>query len=144
MPVKRGTANAGNIPAMGQLLTTTVWLQAATRGDPAADCGACEASPVGPACRGQGFGEPCLNPVLEGEPDTLQRVLAALDAEAADEAGGIVGRHCVKSLRIADGEAVLTVTFPPTCGSGKVLAEIAFGTLRRLLPDTDVYVLHAA
>lgn len=127
---------------MGQLLTT-VWLQAAVPGEAAADCGACEASPVGPACRGQAFGEPCLNPLLEGEPGTLQRVLAALDAEAADDAGGIVARHCVKSLRIADGEAVLTVTFPPNCGSGKVLAESAFATLRRLLPDTDVYVLHA-
>lgn len=143
MPVKRGTAIGVNIVPMAQLLTATVWLQAAAPGNAATDCGACEVSPVGAACRGQAFGEPCLNPQLEGEPGTLQRVLAALEAEAADEAGGIVGRHCVESLRITDDEAVLTVTFPPTCGSGKVLAEIAFATLRRLLPDTDCYVLHA-
>ncbi len=142
MPVKRGSAIGGTMAAMN-LGLTTVWLHAAATEAPVPDCGGCEASPVGPACRGQAFGEPCLNPRLEGDPATLQRVLAALDAEATDDAGGIVGRHCVKSLCISEGEAELTLTFPPSCGSGKRLAESAFATLRRLLPDTDVYVLHA-
>jgi hypothetical protein len=122
--------------------STTVWIQAAAKSPPA-DCGGCEGSPVATACGDRALGEPCLTPRLEGDSGTLQCVLAALDAEAADAAGGIVTRRCVKSLRIADGEAELTVTFAPTCGRGKVLAEIAFATLRRLLPDTDVYVRHA-
>ena len=46
--------------------------------------------------------------------------------------------------QLAPGEAELTVTFPAQCGSARVMAEGAFETLRRALPDTDVYVLHAA
>jgi hypothetical protein len=126
---------------MGQSLPT-FWMQASgAEAEPG--CGGCVASPSGPACRSTALGEPCMAPQLQGDRATIQRVLQALDAEVADAAGGIVGRHCVKSLRIGGGEAELVVTFPPSCGGGKALAESAFATLRRLLPDTDVYVLHA-
>lgn len=126
---------------MGEVLPT-FWMQPASA-DGEHGCGGCVASPTGPACRSQALGEPCLAPQLQGDRETIQRVLAALDAEVSDPAGGIVARHCVKSLRIGGGEAELVVTFPPSCGAGKELAEGAFATLRRLLPDTDVYVLHA-
>jgi hypothetical protein len=32
--------------------------------------------------------------------------------------------------------------FDPSCGPGQALSDRAFQTLRRLLPDTDVYVRH--
>jgi hypothetical protein len=142
MPVNPRSVTAGNIQPMGQAVPT-IWMQSAGAGGDPHGCGGCVDSPTGPACRGAALGEPCLAPRLQGDPATLKRVLQALDEEAADAEGGIVGRHCVKSLRIGGGEAELVVTFPPSCGGGKALAESAFATLRRLLPDTDVYVLHA-
>lgn len=104
-------------------------------------CGGCLPAPGGPVCGGGIGGECCLTPVLAGE--QVERVMGALDREVRASGHGIVELHWVKSLRIADGEAELTVTFPPRCGGGKELAEAAFGTLRRLLPDTDIYVRHA-
>ena len=70
--------------------------------------------------------------------DSLRTVI---DPQAGQS---IVDLHLVKSLRIRDGEAVLTLTFPPDPGHGDLLAEDAFQALRRLLPNTDVYVKHAA
>ncbi|MDP1534398.1 MAG: iron-sulfur cluster assembly protein, partial [Rubrivivax sp.] len=55
----------------------------------------------------------------------------------------IVDLQLVKSLRIEGGEAELTVSFAPHCGPAMALAEQAFQTLRRALPDTDIYVRHA-
>lgn len=128
---------------MGRLLST-VWLQpAAAAPAAAAGCTGCVPSATGPACRSTVTGEPCLRPELAGDPPTLERVMSALNSEVTVDDAGVVDRHWVQALRIADGEAELRLTFPFSCGSGKQLAEEAFATMRRLLPDTDVYVLGA-
>ncbi len=132
---------------MGRLLST-VWLQPATPAAPATaasapGCAGCLPSAAGPACRSGVTGEPCLRPELAGDRNTLERVMSALNAEVTVDDAGLVDHHWVKALRIADGEAELRLTFPFSCGGGKELAESAFATLRRLLPDTDVYVLGA-
>jgi metal-sulfur cluster biosynthetic enzyme len=70
--------------------------------------------------------------------------MAALQAVVDPDCGrSIVDLQLVKSLRIEGGEVELTVTFPLHCGPSRLLAESAFQALRRVLPDTDVYVRHA-
>lgn len=129
---------------MGRALST-VWLQAAapSGAGAAAGCAGCLPSAQGPACRASLTGEPCLKPELAGDRPTLERVMSALNAEVVLDDAGVVDRHWVQGLRIEGGEAELRLTVPFSCGSGKQLAEDAFATLRRLLPDTDVYVLGA-
>lgn len=128
----------------------TLWMQPAVSPDAGATpsstgCGGCLASDTGPACRAHLTGEACAHPQLAGQHDTLARVLHELNRHVVDpDAGrGIVDLQWVKSLRIEDGEAELTLGFAPQCGPGKDLSESAFQTLRRLLPDTDVYVRHS-
>jgi metal-sulfur cluster biosynthetic enzyme len=128
---------------------STFWLQPAE--GPASvsaggGCGACLSSTTGPQCRAHVAGQPCAHPQLAGRMDELLRVMQELNREVVDpDAGrGIVDLQWVKSLRIQDGEAELTLSFAPVCGPGKDLSESAFQTLRRLLPDTDVYVRHVA
>ena len=120
---------------------TTLWLQQA---QPSSGCGGCLASDSGPKCRTHVTGEACTQPQLAGSTDQLQQVLQALNAHVVDpDAGrGIVDLQWVRALRIEGGEAELTLSFAPACGPGKELSESAFQTLRRLLPDTDVYVRH--
>ena len=98
----------------------------------------------GPVCRSVALGEPCVAPALQGRAELLREVMEALNGVIEPASGrGIVELHLVKSLRIDNGEAELTVSFQPGCGSGREMAEHAFHTLRRLLPDTDIYVRHA-
>jgi hypothetical protein len=97
-------------------------------------CGACAHSAAGRVCRVD-IGEPCEAPALVGPADQLARVM--------DELNGVLGASgLVQSLRLADGEAELTLAVAPHCG-GLELADLAFQTLKRLLPDSDVYVQHA-
>ena len=79
-----------------------------------------------------------------GHGPKANQVIHGVNAEVKDDTTGrgIVDLHWVKALRIEGDEAERTVTFPPSCGGGKALAEDAFATLRRHLPDTDVYVWH--
>lgn len=121
----------------------TVWMQAA----PApAGCGGCLASDSGPQCRAHVTGEACAHPQLAGQSELVTRVMQELNRRVVDpDAGrGIVDLQWVRALRIEDGEVELTLSFAPVCGPGKELSESAFQTLRRLLPDTDVYVRHRA
>jgi metal-sulfur cluster biosynthetic enzyme len=128
---------------MGQQHHPTVWLHSGTESP--GGCGHCHAPVDGPACEGHLGGEPCLSPELHGAATALRRVIDSLRAvRTADAGDNIVDLHLVKSLRIADGEAELTVTFPRGCGSASEIAEAAFQAMRRLLPDTDIYVRHAA
>ena len=63
--------------------------------------------------------------------------MAALSAQlgcAPDGAG------LVRSLRLQPGEVELRLAMPAHC-AGAELTDTAFQTLRRLLPDTDIYVL---
>ena len=128
--------------------SATLWLRPALSAGaaPAADCGGCLASASGPKCRAHVTGEACAQPQMAGPRDQLQQVMRELNRVVVDpDAGrGIVDLQWVRALRIEDGEAELTLSFAPLCGPGKALSESAFQTLRRLLPETDVYVRHTA
>jgi len=131
---------------MGQAMST-LWLQSAqVQAQPHAGCGGCLSSDSGPQCRTHVSGEVCAHPQLAGRHDLLQRVMQELNREVIDpDVGrGIVDLHWVQALRIENGEAELTLGFAPGCGPAKQMSETAFQTLRRLLPDTDVYVRHTA
>lgn len=82
-------------------------------------------------------------PALAGPAETLQRVLRGLQGVVDREGVNLVERHWIRSLRVQDGEADLTLTLSPRSGEARELMERSFGVLRRLLPDTDVYVHHA-
>lgn len=125
---------------MGQALST-VWMQpAAAQGG----CGGCLSSDSGPRCRSHVSGEACAHPRLAGRQDLIAQVLQQLNHDVVDPGArrGIVDLQWVQALRIEDGEAELTLSFAPVCGPAQELSDSAFQTLRRLLPDTDVYVRH--
>jgi len=112
-----------------------------------AGCGACFHSSMGPVCHSACEHPLETVPALSGPSDTVQRVLHALEHAL----GPLQGQNettnsalaLVRSLHLADGEAELTLAVAPRCG-GALLADAAFDTLRRLLPDTDIYVRHAS
>ncbi len=82
--------------------------------------------------------EPPPAVLLSGPPERVGRVLDALQA-----ALGPCWRTWLRELRLSEGEA--WVAFAPGLGlSGLVSAERAFEVLRRLLPDTDIYIGAAA
>jgi metal-sulfur cluster biosynthetic enzyme len=66
--------------------------------------------------------------------------------QVCDPEGGrnLIELQLVQSLHVDRNEAELTVTFSRGCGSARLLAESAFQSLRGVLPDTDIYVRHAA
>lgn len=137
-------ASAGTVQPMGHAMAT-LWLQPAQPTQAVAGCGGCLSSDSGPQCRAHVTGQACTQPQLAGPTDCLQKVLRALNREVVDPdtQRGIVDLQWVKSLRIEQGEAELTLSFAPACGPGKELSESAFQTLLRLMPDTDVYVHHS-
>ena len=106
-----------------------------TAGAPA--CGGClHDAARSPVCRAM-VDQPCQAPQLSGPADQLARLMAALSAQlgcAPDGAG------LVRSLRLRPGEVELRLAVPAHC-AGAELTDTAFQTLRRLLPDTDIYVL---
>jgi hypothetical protein len=82
--------------------------------------------------------EPPPPVLLSGPPERVSRVLDALQA-----ALGPGSRGWLRELRLSEGEA--WVAFAPGLGlSGLVSAERAFEALRRVLPDTDIYIGAAA
>lgn len=96
--------------------------------------------PIRPACAPA----PVVpEPELAGPADTLQRVLRGLRGVVDQDGIDLVERRWIRSLRVQDGEADLTLTLSPRSGEARDLMERSFGVLRRLLPDTDVYVHHA-
>ena len=102
-------------------------------------CSAC--APGGDAgnCLTEGLPR-CGSPRLSGPSAELQRLLAAVEADLAQHIAEPAGASgLVQSLRLEVGEAELTLTVAPRCG-GQLLADCAFQTLRRMLPDTDIYV----
>lgn len=105
-------------------------------------CGGCIPSEQG--C-GRALGVPCTTPRLSGDAAQLDRAMVSLRSVAHPEHGrNLVELHLVQSLRIEGGETELTVTFPRGCGAARLMAEDAFQALRMALPNTDVYVCHAA
>lgn len=127
---------------MGHALQT-LWLRPAGE-HPASGCGECLSSESGPRCRSAVSGAACGQPLLAGCEQRLAQVLAELNRYVVDPDGGrgIVDLQWVKALRIDDDEAELVLSFAPSCGPAQELSDSAFQTLRRLLPDTDVYVRH--
>lgn len=103
-------------------------------------CASCHASASGPVC-GSELGQPCFAPTLVGPEamlrDVLGRLHTAWAAQLGESADGVV-----QSLTLTDDEAELTLA-APACGLGARLADVAFHTLRRALPNTDIYVHHA-
>ena len=83
-------------------------------------------------------------PLLSGRPEQIQQVLAALQLAVEKGLGHTMPAACwLRELRLGAGEAFVAVA--PDLGlEGSESAEIAFQTLRRLLPDTDIYVGAAA
>lgn len=85
--------------------------------------------------------EPTLKPTrLLGDPQHLQPLLDALAAAAQAQLPGLgPPARWLRELRLAGGEAYALIT--PDLGHDSLeAAELAFDTLRRLLPDTDIYV----
>lgn len=83
-------------------------------------------------------------PQLSGEPVRVQRVLSALSSAMASPALGfsLPLERWLRELRLDSEHAEATLMVTPRLGSAP--AEAAFDTLRRLLPDTDIYIGAAA
>lgn len=113
----------------------------ATVGVAARACEACMPTAAGPVCR-SAVGPRCEAPVICGPQDEVQRVLGALTRTLGVERG-LVESGLLHSLRLEPGEVELRLAVSPHRG-GAELADTAFQTLRALLPDTDIYVTHAA
>ena len=83
-------------------------------------------------------------PFLSGQPEQLKQVLAALEQAVEKGVGhAMPAARWLRELRLGAGEAFVAVA-PGLGRDGHESAEIAFQTLRRLLPDTDIYVGAAA
>lgn len=125
---------------------STLWLQPAGGPGSGSGCGSCAPPDSGPSCRVHLHGGTCAQPRLAGRAEQVGAVLRALDIEVVDPDArrGIVDLQWVQALLISDDEVELTLGFAGDCGPGRQLADSAFRTLRRLLPDTDIYVRHAA
>jgi hypothetical protein len=81
-----------------------------------------------------------LEPVFEGDAAVLQRVVAALkpQVDRAFEADVPTGGW-LRGLRIDAGDARMQLAPDLGC-RGFIVATLAFDTMRRLLPDTDIFV----
>lgn len=77
-------------------------------------------------------------PRLQGEETALQRLRLALEGDVA-RALHLEPAHWLRELRLGDGEVFVGVA-ADLGRQGLESAGIAFDTLRRLLPDTDIYV----
>lgn len=79
-------------------------------------------------------------PHLLGPADRLQALLASLKPAIDAEFGVAVEPGAwLRSLRLDDDEAEVTLAPGLACRAVGV-ASVAFDTLRRLLPDTDIYI----
>ena len=77
-------------------------------------------------------------PLVRGDADQVQRLRSALESDV-DRALGLPLTAWLRELQLSDGEALVAVA-PGLGRDGVESAAIAFDTLRRLLPDTDIYV----
>ena len=126
---------------MGHGSTTIPIASAAPAG---ADAGCCACSHARQATLCRRLPEPVSGPpVVSGPGAQTTRLLRALGAALGEPVDGPDNR-LVRALHCQDGEVSLQLSLSPHCGGGAELAQTAFDTLRRLLPDTDIYVTHRA
>lgn len=85
----------------------------------------------------------CDAPRLDGDSVMLDKVLRALRqvGDRSQDHNIVDGAH-ILALRVDGDEAELALTFPAACGTPQKIADDAFQTLRRLLPERDIYVTH--
>jgi hypothetical protein len=96
--------------------------------------------PILPVPAHVGAGQPWAAPRLSGEPAQVRRVLGALEEAVQSRLGWrLPAGTWLRELRLDEGEAFVAIT-PELGGACGPSAEVAFDTLRRLLPDTDIYV----
>ena len=109
---------------------------------PHAGCQACLQSEAGPVCHAVGL-EPATPPRLVGPAAEVHRLMAALALNLgfAMPPGAEFG--LVRAMVVLPDEVTLELAVGRQCG-GQGLIDIAFQTLRTLLPDTDIYVLTGA
>ncbi len=113
----------------------------AEHGHHAGSCSACVHGRAETVCRAV-LGQDCIAPELSGPRDEIERLMNAL-AAALGFRLDVEEAIPVAALRVEPGEVALTLAAASRCG-GAGLAAQAFDTLRALLPDTDIYVRHAA
>lgn len=83
-------------------------------------------------------------PRLIGPTEDLQRVLAGVERALSRELGASAPLPgWLRELRLEADEVYLAFR-PDLCAGDLAPAEVAFAALRRLLPDTDIYVGAAA
>ena len=108
------------------------------RADAAAACGSC----AGPqrACAYWLPAGQVPEPRLAGEAQALERVLAWLTPQMDEVFGRPVSPGVwLRALTVGSGQAQMELAPDLACHAG-VVAELAFDAMRRLLPDTDLYI----
>lgn len=83
---------------------------------------------------------PAPAPALSGPASRVEGLLGALGTVMATQFGRPVAPgEWLQALRLADGEAVLRLRRDLGCRTGDI-GGAAFETMRRLLPDTDIFI----
>lgn len=103
-------------------------------------CGACTQGSEGPVCQFTLPAGDASGPVFEGPDAEVQRLMAALASCLAHD--GLPAARLVRSLHVRPGEVELTLNIGRKC-QGAAMADDAFQVLKGMLPETDIYVLHA-
>jgi hypothetical protein len=81
-----------------------------------------------------------VEPLLEGPPERVHTIVQTLVPLVDAEFGHTLPAGAwLRGLKVADDEAVLTIA-PDLACHGHAVASLAFDVMRRLLPDTDIYV----
>jgi hypothetical protein len=93
--------------------------------------------PILPLGRPQSRRNPGLAVRLLGDLRRAQQVREALERAAREE---LAPTGWLREVRVGDGEACVALAPGLAPAEGRRLAQTAFDTLRRLLPDTDLYV----
>ena len=107
-------------------------------------CGVCAQGKDTPNCQ-RVLDQTTAAPQLSGPSDEVKRLMAALGARLglATDHDLPAGTGWLKALHVQPGEVSLQLALDGSRG-GAVLADAAFQPLRSLLPDTDIFVTHAA
>lgn len=107
-------------------------------------CGVCPQGKDTPNCQ-RVLDQAELVPQLSGPSDEVDRLMAALGIRLGFTTEGDLpaGAGWIRALHVQPGEVSLQLALDRSCG-GATLADTAFQTLCSLLPDTDIYVTHAA